>query len=258
MTYQTKLIQEGSSRIFVEPFHCIPINIKMWWSIDPHGGSNEFIWWLIKLNSLKKVHDASLQNLSIESTFISRCGDQLTLMEDRMSLSNSLSIQTHWGRFVTHHYRNFPLFSHSYQSVVTRWGSKKTPQGRLISKQNPTEFISLISSLSAQWKPKRYTALIQCLRWLTERKQLAFKPNKKSLTTHHVERNSITSPTQTVVDKSIPNPLITEGLLKKNLRDLIPPSPPKSLTNSHLWNGKTIKKAIIVSQRNNHRSNLSR
>jgi len=35
---------------------------------------------------------------------------------------------------------------------------------------------------------------------------------------------------QTVVHKGISNPLIAEGLLKI-LRDLIPPSPPKSLTN---------------------------
>jgi len=46
------------------------------------------------------------------------------------------------------------------------------------------------------------------------------------------------SPTQTVVGKIIPNPLIAEGLLKI-MMDLIPLSPPKSLTNSCLWNGKT-------------------
>jgi len=48
------------------------------------------------------------------------------------------------------------------------------------------------------------------------------------------------SPTQTVVGKGIPNLLIAEGLLKI-LRDLIPPSPPKSLTNSLSWNGRTTK-----------------
>ena len=48
------------------------------------------------------------------------------------------------------------------------------------------------------------------------------------------------SPTQTVVGKGISISLIAEGLLK-SLRDLIPPSPPKFLTNSHLWNGMTTK-----------------
>ena len=48
------------------------------------------------------------------------------------------------------------------------------------------------------------------------------------------------SPTQTVVGKGTSNPLIAEGLLK-TLRDLIPHSPPKSLTNSHPWNGRTKK-----------------
>jgi len=43
-----------------------------------------------------------------------------------------------------------------------------------------------------------------------------------------------------VVSKSIPNSLIAEDLLKI-LRDLIPPSPPKSLTNSLSWNGRTTK-----------------
>jgi len=41
---------------------------------------NEFIWWLIKSNLLKKVRDASLQNLFTVSTFISRCGHRSTLM----------------------------------------------------------------------------------------------------------------------------------------------------------------------------------
>jgi len=48
------------------------------------------------------------------------------------------------------------------------------------------------------------------------------------------------SPTQTVVGKGIPNSLIDKGLLKI-LRDLIPPSPPKFLTNSRPWNGRTTK-----------------
>jgi len=43
---------------------------------------------------------------------------------------------------------------------------------------------------------------------------LASKPNKKSSTTHHAEGNSVASPTQTVVGKGTPNPLIVEDLLK--------------------------------------------
>jgi len=64
---------------------------------------------------------------------------------------------------------------------------------------------------------------------------LAFKPNEKSSTTQQAEENSMTSPTQTVLGKGIPNPLIAEGLLKI-LMDLIPLFPPKSLTNSHPQN----------------------
>jgi len=60
MAYQAKLIEEGSWRIFAEPFHCIHIRIKMWHSVDSYTESNEFIWWLIKPNSLKKICDASL------------------------------------------------------------------------------------------------------------------------------------------------------------------------------------------------------
>ena len=56
----------------------------------------------------------------------------------------------------------------------------------------------------------------------------------------------MTSPTQMVVSKSIPNLLIAEGLLKI-LRDLLPISPPKSLTNSRSWNGEASKEVVIVS-----------
>jgi len=63
------------------------------------------------------------------------------------------------------------------------------------------------------------------------------------------------SPTQTVVGKGTSNPLIVEGLLK-TLRDLIPPSPPKPLTNSHPWNGWTTKSLWLFSQWNNHRSSM--
>jgi len=49
----------------------------------------------------------------------------------------------------------------------------------------------------------------------------------------------MTSLTQMVVGKGIPNPLTAEGLLKI-LGDLIPfDSPPKSLTNSCPWTGRT-------------------
>ena len=51
-------------------------------------------------------------------------------------------------------------------------------------------------------------------------------------------------PTQTVVGKGIPNLLTAEGLLKI-LRDLIPfDFPPKSLTNSYPWNGRTTQNNI--------------
>ena len=50
----------------------------------------------------------------------------------------------------------------------------------------------------------------------------------------------MTSPTQGVVGKGIPNALIAEGLLKI-LRDLVLPFSPKSLSNSLPQNGKTIK-----------------
>jgi len=63
----------------------------------------------------------------------------------------------------------------------------------------------------------------------------------------------MTSPTQTVVSKGMPNPLIAEGLLKI-LRDFDPFSPPKSLTNSLPLNGRTTKIPVsIFSQRNKHK-----
>ena len=71
-------------------------------------------------------------------------------------------------------------------------------------------------------------------------KKLVFEPNENFSIIHHAEGNNMASPTQTVVGKGISNPLIVEGLLK-TLRDLIPPSPPKFLTNSHPWNGRTTK-----------------
>jgi len=52
--------------------------------------------------------------------------------------------------------------------------------------------------------------------------------------------------TQTVVDEGIPNPLIAEGFLKI-LRDLVMSSPPKSLTNSLPWNGRTTKILVSIS-----------
>ena len=43
MAYQAKLIEEGSWRIFAEPFNCFHIHTKVWLSIDSHDGLNEFI-----------------------------------------------------------------------------------------------------------------------------------------------------------------------------------------------------------------------
>jgi len=54
---------------------------------------NEFIWWLIKPNSLKKVRDASLQNFFNVFTFILRCGDWSTPMVDEMSLSDGFQVK---------------------------------------------------------------------------------------------------------------------------------------------------------------------
>jgi len=70
---------------------------------------------------------------------------------------------------------------------------------------------------------------------------LAFKSNEKFSITHHVEGNSMSSLTQTVIGKGIPDSLMAEDLLKIP-RDLIPPFPPKSLTNSRSWNGKITKR----------------
>ena len=54
------------------------------------------------------------------------------------------------------------------------------------------------------------------------------------------------SPTQTIVGKGTPNPLIAEGLLKI-LRDLVPSSPPKSPTNSLSQNGRATKIPEFIS-----------
>jgi len=54
------------------------------------------------------------------------------------------------------------------------------------------------------------------------------------------------SPTQMIVGKGIPNPLIVEGLLKI-LKGLIPSSPSKFLTNSHPWNGRATKIPVSIS-----------
>ena len=76
-------------------------SIETWHNHKRSDQTNEFIWWLIKPTSLKKVRDASFcrtfslfprsyQNVAID------------WMKDRMSLSDDLSSQNHWGRFVTH------------------------------------------------------------------------------------------------------------------------------------------------------------
>ena len=53
------------------------------------------------------------------------------------------------------------------------------------------------------------------------------------------------SPTETVVGKGISNSLIAEGLLKI-LKDLVPSSPPKFLTNSLPPNGRTTKIPMTI------------
>jgi len=53
------------------------------------------------------------------------------------------------------------------------------------------------------------------------------------------------SPTQKVVGKGIPNPLIAEGLLK--ILSDFPFSPPNSLTNSRPWNGRTTNIHVSIS-----------
>ena len=53
------------------------------------------------------------------------------------------------------------------------------------------------------------------------------------------------SPTQTVVGKGIPNPLIAENLLKI-LKELVPSSPPKSFTNSYPQNGSATKLPVSI------------
>ena len=75
---------------------------------------------------------------------------------------------------------------------------------------------------------------------------LALKAQHKSSRTHHAEGNSMASPTQMVVGKGISN-LLTAEDLPKTLKDLfLFDSSPKSLTNSHLWNGKTTYKGIHI------------
>jgi len=75
---------------------------------------------------------------------------------------------------------------------------------------------------------------------------VSFYVQHKSSITHHAEENSMASPTQTVVGKDTPNPLIAEGLLKI-LRDLVPSSLPKSTTNSHPLNGRATKIHVFIS-----------
>ena len=55
--------------------------------------------------------------------------------------------------------------------------------------------------------------------------------------------------TQTVVGKGTPNPLIAEDLLKI-LRDSVPSSPPKFLTNSYPQNGRTTRILVSISRQN--------
>ena len=90
-----------------------------------------------------------------------------------MSLSDGSLSQAHRRKFITHLCRIFPVFPHSYQGVATEWGSKRTPRGRLISRQNlhGIHFHLLDPSSSAKWKLKRNMSnkIIQRLWWLKDR-----------------------------------------------------------------------------------------
>ena len=85
--------------------------------------------------------------------------------------------------------------------------SNKYPQGIIIS-------LSIFRGVNTSLVPNRILEVIcgttiQCLQRLRiEGKKLAFKPNENSSITHHAKGNSMTSPTQTVVGKGKPNPLI--------------------------------------------------
>jgi len=65
----------------------------------------------------------------------------------------------------------------------------------------------------------------------------------------------MTSLTQFVVGKDIPNSLIAEDLLKI-LRYMLPLSPPKSLINSHSLNSEASKEVVIVSLVKNCKLNV--
>jgi len=78
-----------------------------------------------------------------------------------------------------------------------------------------------------------------------QEKILAFKPNIKPLTTHYAKVNGMASPTQTIVNKGKPNPLIAEDLLKI-LKDLIPFDSSKSSTISFSWNNGSTKQISHV------------
>jgi len=112
-------------------------DLQMWQSIGSYGGWNEFIWWLIKLNSLKRVSNASLKNLSSVSIFILRCGNRSIFIVDEISLSDDLSSRTHWKSFAMRLCRAFSVFSHSYQIVASDLRSERISWGTLISKYTP-------------------------------------------------------------------------------------------------------------------------
>ena len=127
-------------------------------------------WWIERIylmayqtKLIKEGSWQSLQNLSSVFTFKSRCGDRSTLMVDWMSLYVGLLSQIHWRKFVTHLCITFSIFSHSYQSVVTKWGSERIPWRMLISRPNLCEVY--IHFLNPQWdfaeqKPRKYILLL--------------------------------------------------------------------------------------------------
>jgi len=106
--------------------------------------------------------------ISSVSTFISRCGDRLTLMEDRMSLYDGLSSKIHWRRYVTHLCRTFPLYPHSYHDMVTdrlswrmKWVYLMAYQAKLIEEGSDASLQNLSIVSTFIWKCGDWSTLME-------------------------------------------------------------------------------------------------